>query len=200
MTSNNEDEEAGILYIHHITIETPIKSGYRVKLNIDGSDVQLTRNEQTSAWNPSRSIEISDSTKIKVIVKTGHTVAGVSLGKEETIIKINVQNVVQRFLISMQPEVSESGNGIFRQHTLSVVVWFRSPPTTELVRSTVEGLQRAMGNFRHIMGDSTQKHLDTVIKYGVAFSELDPRSKVAFGVLTVTFELLKQQKQRDQAV
>ncbi|KAG8796847.1 hypothetical protein FRC16_009457, partial [Serendipita sp. 398] len=71
---------------------------------------------------------------------------------------------------------------------------------TESVRSTLEGLQGAMGSFRHIMGDSTQKHLDTVIKYGVAFSELDPRSKVAFGVLTVTFELLKQQKQRDQAV
>ncbi|KAG8865428.1 hypothetical protein FRC20_009862 [Serendipita sp. 405] len=129
MTSNNEDEETGILYIHNVTIETPVKSGYRVKLNVDDSDIQLTRNGQTSTWVLPRSLEIAESSKIKVIVKTGHTVAGVSLGKEETVIKINVQNAVQRFLISMQPEVSESGNGIFRQHTLSVVVWFRSPPT-----------------------------------------------------------------------
>ncbi|KAG8828512.1 hypothetical protein FRC19_003851 [Serendipita sp. 401] len=50
------------------------------------------------------------------------------------------------------------------------------------------------------MGDTTQKNLDTIIKCGVAFSELDPRSKVAFRVLTITFELLKQQKGRDQMV
>ncbi|KAG8778430.1 hypothetical protein FRC16_003848, partial [Serendipita sp. 398] len=89
---------------------------------------------------------------------------------------------------------------MFRQHPATITVSFRPPPTSESIRSTLYSLQESIREFRHIMGDTTQKNLDTIIKCGVAFSELDPRSKVAFRVLTITFELLKQQKGRDQMV
>ncbi|KAG8785762.1 hypothetical protein FRC16_001884 [Serendipita sp. 398] len=200
MASNTSDEDNGVLYLHHVTAETPIKSGYRIKLNIDGSDIQLTRNGQTTIWTPLAIREISGSTKAKVTLKTGHTVAGISFKKEESTVGINVQGAIQQFLLSMHDEILVSEKTTFHQQPAIISVSFRSPPTSESVRSTLQSLQEALKNFRHIMGDSTEKHLDTVIKYGVAFSELDPRSKAAFSVLSVTFELLKQQKQRDQMI
>ncbi|KAG8778858.1 hypothetical protein FRC15_010507, partial [Serendipita sp. 397] len=200
MASNTEDEDKGLLYLHRITVETPINSGYRVKLKIDGSDIQLTRSGQTSVWTPPKSLEVSDSSKVQAMLKAGHTVAGISFRKEEIVIDIDVKDVIQRFLVAMKAEVSVSDQTTFRQQPVTIIVFFRSPPTSESVRSIIQNLQEVMGEFRHIMGESTQKNVETVIKYGVVFSELDPRSKAAFSVLTVTFELLKQQKGRDQMV
>ncbi|KAG8797552.1 hypothetical protein FRC16_008746, partial [Serendipita sp. 398] len=189
-----------LLYLHHVTVETPIKSGYRVKLKIDHSDIQLTRNEQTSMWKSQRSFEVNESTNVHVVLKAGHTIATISFGKEESMVDIDAREVVQRFLLTMEPEILVSKKTTFRQHDAMITISFRPPPTSESVRSTLQNLQVVMSEFRHIMGDSTQNNLDTLIKYGVAFSELDPRSKAAFSVLTVTFELLKQQKGRDQKV
>ncbi|KAG8867352.1 hypothetical protein FRC20_006004 [Serendipita sp. 405] len=100
----------------------------------------------------------------------------------------------------MQYETSVSEKSTFHQLPVIIVVVLRPSPTLESVRSTLQSLQESMYQFRHIMGDSTQKHSDTIIKYGLAFSELDPRSKAAFSVLTITFELLEQQKESDQTV
>ncbi|KAG8789934.1 hypothetical protein FRC16_001151 [Serendipita sp. 398] len=99
----------------------------------------------------------------------------------------------------MEPEILVSVSTTLQENPALVTVSFRSQPTTEAVRSTLESLQEVMTEFRHIMGDSTQQHL-TVIRHGVAFSGLDVRSKAAFSVLSGTFELLKQQKQCDQMV
>ncbi|KAG8784618.1 POC1 centriolar protein A [Serendipita sp. 397] len=183
-----------------VTVETPIKSAFRVKLNINKSDIQLARNTQTSRWIPNMSPEVSESSKVHVMLKIGRTLAGVSFGKEESVVDIDVQEAVQQLLASMQPEILVSTRTTFLQQPAVVTVSFRSPPTSESVRFTLQKLQDATSDFRHIIEDSTQKNLDVVIKYGVAFSELDPRSKAAFSVLTVTFELIKQQKQRDQSV
>ncbi|KAG8770478.1 hypothetical protein FRC15_003373, partial [Serendipita sp. 397] len=61
----------------YVTVETPINSGYRVKLKVDGSDIQLTRQRgQTSMWTPPKSLEVSDSSKVQATLKAGHTVAG----------------------------------------------------------------------------------------------------------------------------
>ncbi|KAG8842458.1 hypothetical protein FRC20_004383 [Serendipita sp. 405] len=98
----------------------------------------------------------------------------------------------------MQPEILVPNKTTFCQHPAVITVSFRLPPTSESVLSTLHRLQEVMKEFRHVMRDSTQKNLDAVIKYGVAVSELDPRSKAAFSVLSVTFELLKQQKGHDQ--
>ncbi|KAG8771717.1 hypothetical protein FRC15_003237 [Serendipita sp. 397] len=100
----------------------------------------------------------------------------------------------------MQPEILVPNKTTFCQHPAVITVSFRLPPTSESVLSTLHRLQEVMKEFRHVMRDSTQKNLDAVIKYGVAVSELDPRSKAAFSVLSVTFELLKQQKGHDQMV
>ncbi|KAG8762044.1 hypothetical protein FRC15_008678 [Serendipita sp. 397] len=200
MNSITEDEDKGLLYLHHVTVETPVKSGYRVKLHIDGSDIQLTRTGQTSIWAPPKSLEVSESSKIKVTLKSGHTIASVSFRKEESVIDIDVQAAVRQFLVSMQYETSVSEKSTFHQLPVTIVVVLRPSPTLESVRSTLQSLQESMYQFRHIMGDSTQKHSDTIIKYGLAFSERDPRSKAAFSVLTITFELLEQQKESDQMV
>ncbi|KAG8792126.1 hypothetical protein FRC16_000151, partial [Serendipita sp. 398] len=183
-----------------VIVETSIHSGYRVKVKVDGSDIQLTRSGQTSVWTPPRSLEVSDSSKVQAMLKTGRTVAGVSLRKEENVIDIDVKDAIDQFLLSMSAEVSVSDQTTFRQQPVTVTVFFHSAPTSESVRATLQNLQDVMEEFRHIMGDSTLKNVETAIKYGVAFSELDPRSKAAFSVLTVTFELLKQQKDRDQMV
>ncbi|KAG8865861.1 hypothetical protein FRC20_009417 [Serendipita sp. 405] len=105
MTSNIEDEDKELLYLHHVLVDTPIKSGYRAKLNVDGSDMQLTRNEQTSAWVPHKSLEVSESSDVQVTLKTGYTIAGVSFGKEESIVNVDVRGAIQRFLLTMQPEI-----------------------------------------------------------------------------------------------
>ncbi|KAG8835895.1 hypothetical protein FRC20_007162 [Serendipita sp. 405] len=99
----------------------------------------------------------------------------------------------------MEPEILISVATTLQQNPAVVTASFRPQPTVEEVRSTLENLQEAMKEFRHIMGDSSQQRL-TVIRHGVAFSGLDARSKAAFSVLSGTFELLKQQKQRDQLV
>ncbi|KAG8850114.1 hypothetical protein FRB91_009345 [Serendipita sp. 411] len=57
-----------------------------------------------------------------------------------------------------------------------------------------------MEDLCHIIEDSTRKRLKTVIKSGVAFSELEPRSKAAFNVLSITSELLKLQSRWDRSV
>ncbi|KAG8770482.1 hypothetical protein FRC15_004064, partial [Serendipita sp. 397] len=200
MSSSTEDEDKGLLYLHHVTVETPIKSGYRVKLNIDHSDIQLAWNARTSMWKSQRSLEVAESSKVQVTLKTGRTIATISFGKDKSVVNFDAQDVVQQFLLSMQPEILVSKKTMFRQHPATITVSFRPPPTSESIRSTLYSLQESIREFRHIMGDTTQKNLDTIIKCGVAFSELDPRSKVAFRVLTITFELLKQQKGRDQMV
>ncbi|KAG8794957.1 hypothetical protein FRC16_010287, partial [Serendipita sp. 398] len=199
MSSNTEDEDKGVLYLHHVTVGVPIKTEYCVKLNVDGSDVQLTRSGQTPVWKPFRGIEISEPTKVTVTLKAGHSVASISFRKEESVVDIDVQDAIQQFLSSMEPEILVSVSTTLQENPALVIVSFRSQPTTEAVRSTLESLQEVMTEFRHIMGDSTQQHL-TVIRHGVAFSGLDVRSKAAFSVLSGTFELLKQQKQCDQMV
>ncbi|KAG8855583.1 hypothetical protein FRC20_000744, partial [Serendipita sp. 405] len=197
------DEDNGLLYLHHVTVETPIKSRYRVKVKVDGSDVQLTRsgrNGQNLVLAPPRSLEVSNSSKVQATLRAGHTVAGVSLRKEEIVIEIDIKDAVEQFLLSMKAEVSISDQATFRQRPVTITVFFRSPPTSELVRSTLQNLREVMGEFRRITGGSTQKQKGTVIRYCIAFSELDPRSKAAFNVLAVTLELLKQQQGRDQMV
>ncbi|KAG8801451.1 hypothetical protein FRC16_000444 [Serendipita sp. 398] len=114
-----------------VTVETPIKSGYRVKVNMDGSDIQLT-NGGNSVWISHKSLEVSDSSKVHVTLKTGHTVAGVSLRKEETVVEIDVRNVFQEFLVSMKPEILVSKQAMFRQQPATITVSFRSPPTVRL--------------------------------------------------------------------
>ncbi|KAG8800199.1 hypothetical protein FRC16_003413 [Serendipita sp. 398] len=88
-----------------VTVETPIKSAFRVKLNINKSDIQLARNTQTSRWIPNMSPEVSESSKVHVMLKIGRTLAGVSFGKEESVVDIDVQEAVQQLLASMQPEI-----------------------------------------------------------------------------------------------
>ncbi|KAG8775190.1 hypothetical protein FRC15_000715 [Serendipita sp. 397] len=200
MNSYGDNDGKAMLFLHHVTVDTPIKAEYRVKLSIDGSETRLTRNRQTSSWTPSKSLEVSDLSKVLVTLKTGHNIIGVPLGREETVIEIDIADVIEQFLRTMDHEVSISGKCTFLKHPTAVTVSFCPPPTSDSVRSELRRLHEKMNEFRHVMGDPTQKHLDTVIKYGVAFSELDPRSKIAFGVLSVTFELLKEQKKRDQSV
>ncbi|KAG8788918.1 hypothetical protein FRC16_001289 [Serendipita sp. 398] len=200
MASYGDNDGKAMLFLHHVTVDTPIKAEYRVKLSIDGSETRLTRNRQTSLWTPPKSLEVSDLSKVRVTLKTGHTIIGVPLGKEETVIEIGIEDVIEQFLRTMDHEVSVSGKCTFLKHPTAVTVSFRPPPTSDSVRSELQRLHEKMNEFRHVMGDSTQEHLDTVIKYGVAFSELDPRSSIAFGILSITFELLKEQKKRDQSV
>ncbi|PVF90959.1 hypothetical protein CPB86DRAFT_478216 [Serendipita vermifera] len=77
------DDSKGFLYLHQIAINTPIKSAYRIKLRVDGSDVDLTENRPASTWNLPNSVEVTESSKVTMTLKTGHKVAGFSLGREE---------------------------------------------------------------------------------------------------------------------
>ncbi|KAG8776134.1 hypothetical protein FRC20_012001 [Serendipita sp. 405] len=134
--------------------------------------------------------EIVESLKVHVTLKTGQIIASVSFGKEESVVDIDVQEAAQRFLLTMQSVFSRKTT--FRQQPVMVTVSFRSLPNVCLPLSPTHVRWEAMGVFCHIIGDSTQKNLDTVIRYGVAFSELDLRSKATFSVSTVTFDVSPQ--------
>ncbi|KAG8819412.1 hypothetical protein FRC19_009795 [Serendipita sp. 401] len=200
MSSCGEDDGKTFMYLHHLTVDAPIKAEYRIKLIVDGADIRLTRKEQTSAWIPPMSLEVSHMSSVEVIFRTRRNVAGISFKREETVFKIDVQKAVQEFRNTMDREVSVSEEGNYAQQSAGITAYFRLSPKSESIRSELQRLQEEMIGFRHKINDAAQKHVDTVIKYGVAFSELDPRSKAAFSILRTTFELLKEQQKRDQMI
>ncbi|PVF92453.1 WD40 repeat-like protein [Serendipita vermifera] len=194
------DDSKGFLYLHQISINATIKSAYRIKLRVDGSDVDLTENRPTSTWNLPNSVEVTESSKVTVTLKTGHKVAGFSLGREECVVEINPQEAIKQFLDTMESETSISKQATFLRQPVTIVLSLRPPPNSDTVRSELQKLQEEMNNYRHLMEDSTEKRLDMIIKCSVALSEMNPYAKAAFGLVNVTFNLLKEQKKHNQMV
>jgi hypothetical protein len=53
--------------------------------------------------------EVTESSKVTVILKVGHKLAGISLGREESVVQFNVKEAIKRFLDAMDSEISISG-------------------------------------------------------------------------------------------
>jgi hypothetical protein len=52
--------------------------------------------------------EVTESSKVTVTLKIGHKVAGFSLGREESVVTIGVKEAINKFLDTMDSEISIS--------------------------------------------------------------------------------------------
>ncbi|CAG8724886.1 4263_t:CDS:2 [Acaulospora colombiana] len=119
MDSQDADDSKGIstsfdcipqrILFSEISINTPIKASYRVKLRVDNADIALTKTSP-STWNLSNSTDVTESSKVTVTLKTGHRVAGTSSGREETVVEISIRDAIREFLDTMGSEISVSGS------------------------------------------------------------------------------------------
>ncbi|PVF92445.1 hypothetical protein CPB86DRAFT_184702 [Serendipita vermifera] len=119
------DGSNGFLYYLHQIAITPIKSAYRVKLRVDGSDVGLTENKPKSTWNLANSVEVTEASKVTVTLKTGYKVAGISLGREECVVEISTREAIKELLDTMESEISISEQATFLHQPLTIVLSLR---------------------------------------------------------------------------
>ncbi|PVF92503.1 WD40 repeat-like protein [Serendipita vermifera] len=200
MSSQIETDSKGSLYLYDVGVDMSINSGYRVKLRVDGSDIPMTENKQSSIWTLSNALEVTESSTALITLKTGHRIAGISFGREEISVEVDLQQAFDLFFDTLHPEVSISKGIVFIEQPATVSLTLRSPPSLESVRSALQVLENELKEYRHLMTDSTERRLNIVIECGVALSEMDPYAKVAFGLASAIFNLLKEQKKHDQMV
>lgn len=70
--------------------------------------------------------EVPAGSKITVLIKKGHSVAGISLGKEKTTVEINSQDAFQQFWTSKESEMKISGESTVAQPYIVLTIWSRS--------------------------------------------------------------------------
>ncbi|KAG8777737.1 hypothetical protein FRC16_004058, partial [Serendipita sp. 398] len=127
-----------------ITVDTPIKAEYRVKLIINSFDVQLTRSERVSEWRPPKSLEVSAVSSVEVKLKTGYNVAGISFRREVATIEIDVKQAIRQFPYTTDHEVSVSENVQFAHQPANVKAYFRLPPSVRSSLSIIQALSRTL--------------------------------------------------------
>jgi hypothetical protein len=53
--------------------------------------------------------EVTESSKVTLILKTGHKLAGFSFGRDQYVVDISIKEAIKQFLESMDSEISISG-------------------------------------------------------------------------------------------
>jgi hypothetical protein len=53
--------------------------------------------------------EVTESSKVTLILKTGHKLAGFSFGRDESVVHISIKEALKQFLETMDSEISISG-------------------------------------------------------------------------------------------
>ncbi|PVF92501.1 WD40 repeat-like protein [Serendipita vermifera] len=200
MASQGTSNGKGYLYLDRIDIRSSLKSSYRVELELDGDEVELNKDKEAPTWTPSRRLEVPASSKLTVLIKKGHSVAGISLGKEKTTVEIDSKDAFEQFWASKEAEMSISEAATFHQLPVTVTLKFVPSPTSGSVRAALQKLQEKMKEYSPLMGGSTQKNIDGALKIGAIFANANPFASAAFSVASVLFELLKEQQQYDEMV
>lgn len=196
MNSPDSKEDKRILYLHEIHIKFDAKIDFRVKLQVDGRDVATRQDEHAAVWSPIRDIQVIGSSNIAVILKSGHTIKGIEFRKREARVNIGTDEAMEAFWDSKILESHTTFDG------QAAVIKFKLRPshTLETIHERLVAVQEAMKDHKPLMERSTEQHIEAAIKYAVVLAELDPMSKLAFGLVKVTFELLKEQNHYDEAV
>ncbi|KIM24838.1 hypothetical protein M408DRAFT_331512 [Serendipita vermifera MAFF 305830] len=197
MSTQNSNENSRAIYLHQIGIQIATKTNFRVKVQVGNKDVEIKHEDQTDIWTPVNSLEFPEDSKITVVIKSGHTVGGISIGKREAQAEVSNQEAIQAFWSSTD---LISRTVVFDQQPATVTFTFRPSQTAEATRGAVDKLQKEMENYRSLMSSTTEHHIDTALKYGVALAELDPMAKIAFGIAKVAFDVLKEQRKYDEMV
>ncbi|PVF92507.1 WD40 repeat-like protein [Serendipita vermifera] len=191
MTSQENGVRKGYLYLDRINVQSSLKSSYRVELQLDGDEVELTRDKEGSTWTLSRHLEVPAPAKLIVVLKKGHGYGSISFGKEKTTININSKDAFEQFWISKEAEIAISETTTFYQLPVTVTLKFVSSPESGSVRAALHKLQEKMKEYSHLIGSSTQHNIDGALKSGA-----NPFASATFSVAS----LLKKQQQYDEMV
>ncbi|PVF92449.1 WD40 repeat-like protein [Serendipita vermifera] len=212
MTSQGSTIGKGYLYLDRISVVSSLKPSYRVELELDGNQVELTRDKEGSTWRLSPRLHVLASSNLTVWIKKGHSYGSISFGKEKTTIEINVKGAFEQFWISKEAEMTISGESLsrqaatFRQQPVTVTVKLVPSPASGSVRAALQKLQEKIKEYSHLIGSSTQQNINSALKAGAVFANANPFASAAFSVASVLFEasvpikLLKKQQQYDEIV
>ncbi|PVF92870.1 hypothetical protein CPB86DRAFT_790727 [Serendipita vermifera] len=195
MDASVYDDGGPALYLQQLSVGMVSKIKYDIKVLIDSTRVDVERKAKTLIWVPSRRLEIPQSATVSVAIKEDTRVP--LLKRQESQATFNGEEIFQAFWESKY-SISKTPN--FGQQAAAITLHFIPSPTSEVTRAAVDKVQAAMNEYRPLMKNSTQQQIGTTIKYGTALSEMNPFAKAAFAVVTVTFELLKEQRKYDGGV
>ncbi|KIM25617.1 hypothetical protein M408DRAFT_26159 [Serendipita vermifera MAFF 305830] len=202
MSGPNLKENDRTLYLEEIHVESNTNTQFRVKLQIDSNDTRTTHDEQTLIWKPLYSLELTPALKITVIIKAGRSVAGISFGKQEARVDISGQGAIDAFWESRPLVLATT----FENKPVTISLQLHPSPTARLsfrLEATYEHMtkvQDAMKQYKPLMESSTEQRVDIFITYGATLSEVNPRAKMAFHVVRVTFDMLQEQSKHDALV
>ncbi|KIM29654.1 hypothetical protein M408DRAFT_105479, partial [Serendipita vermifera MAFF 305830] len=88
----------------------------------------------------------------------------------------------------------------FNNQPVAVNFKLRPSPTLKVTYEHAMKVQEAMTKCGQLMKCMEEQKVNPIVKYGTSLAEVNPTAKMAFGLVKVTFDLLKEQSKHDGIV
>ncbi|KIM29667.1 hypothetical protein M408DRAFT_22556 [Serendipita vermifera MAFF 305830] len=196
MSGTNTKGDDRVLYLEGVCVEGDATTQFRLELQIEGKDIRMVYDEQSSVWEPVHHLELTSALKITVITKVESSVDGSSFSPLDARVDIRGPEVMEAFWDSRTLSIAPT----FNNRPATVNFNIRPSPTLKATYEHIMKVYEAMAKCRQLTKGVAEQRINPLVRYGISLAEINPTAKIAFGLIKVTFDALKEQTKYDEIV